>query len=264
MPKAILNNAAIYTIAICCFMLSACKTKKIVTKDIDETNAAYIGNAAYFLGELRKKQVSFDSFAARAKTNLILNGNNQDVTLNIRIKDKEAIWISVTAILGIEAARVLITPDSLKMINRLNSEYISKPFSELHKYTTKQLDFQDLQAILVGNVIAPAMSEDASVRQTDSMFVFSGTLTDLDFAIQTSSDFANQISQITNRNQQQSLVVNYSNFALFKQKKIPQRIKIRSEAPDTRLFANMEYDRIEINSTVQLPFSIPNRYREIH
>lgn len=251
------------TCLICIILLGACKSKKkIVTKEIEKGEAVLAGSSAYFIGELRRKQASFEHFSTRAKTTLILNDDKHDVTLSIRIKDKQAIWISVTAILGLEVARVLITPDSLHIIDRMNSTYIGKPFDELYKFSSTQLSFGDLQSILVGNAISPALDDSITVRQTDSTFIFSGKTPDMNFALQTAMDFSTRINQINNPSQQQSLVINYSDYALFKQKNIPQRIKIKSEAAAIRLFVNMAYDRVEIDNPVQMPFSVPGKYRK--
>lgn len=257
------KTALTYICMTCILLLGACKSKKkIVTKEIGKGEAVLTGSSTYFIGELRRKQVSFESLSARAKTMLILNDNKQDVTLSIRIKDSEAIWISVTAILGIEVARLLITPDSLKMIDRVNSTYIGKPFHELYKFSSSRLSFADLQSILVGNAISPALADSTTVRQTDSTFIFSGKTPEMTFALQTAVDFSTQINQLENPSRHQSLVINYSDYALFKQKNIPQRIKIKSEASAARLFVNMEYDRIEINNPVQMPFNVPDKYRK--
>ena len=54
---------------------------------------------------------------------------------NIRMQKDSVIWISATALLGIEAVRLLITPDSFKMINRLISEeYFTLDYNRTTRY----------------------------------------------------------------------------------------------------------------------------------
>ncbi|WP_051292714.1 DUF4292 domain-containing protein [Olivibacter sitiensis] len=259
-----LNKKALYICLALFVLFGACKTKKkIATKEIDKREAVNVSNKARVIGELRNKQVSFDSFSARAKTNLIINDDKQDVTLNLRIKDKQAIWVSVTAILGLEVARVLITPDSFKVVNRINNEYIEKPFSELYRFSSVPLSFVDLQSLLVGRGISAVLGEDVALRQTDSTYIFSGKTANMDFALQTATDFSSLINQINNTTGRQSLVINYGDYALFKQRNLPQNVKLRSEADNLKLFVHMQYDKIEIDNPIQIPFSIPNRYRKI-
>src|SRR5690606_13157953 len=75
----------------------------------------------------------------RAKTRVEMGKSVHDVTLHVRIERDRAIWLSVTAILGVEAARILITPDSVKILNKLQGEYISKPFAYIYNYTNREL-----------------------------------------------------------------------------------------------------------------------------
>ena len=43
-----------------------------------------------------------------------------DFNAFIRMRKDSVLWVSVNALLGIEAFRVLITPDSVKVINKLD------------------------------------------------------------------------------------------------------------------------------------------------
>jgi hypothetical protein len=81
--------------------------------------------------------------------------------------------------LGIEAFRILITPDSLRMVDRINKEYYEKPFSYLNQLAGTQMDYQTLENILLNNlshlrngVIKPATTEgyDFQVNQGNMRF----------------------------------------------------------------------------------------------
>jgi len=105
------------------------------------------------LNAIKSGQTNFTTFSGKARTKLDINGSSNDVTLNIRIQKGQKIWVSVTAIAGIEVARALITPDSLLVINKLQGLYIRKPFSYVYSFTSKQVDYSSLEAILVGDAI---------------------------------------------------------------------------------------------------------------
>jgi hypothetical protein len=48
-------------------------------------------------------------------------------------KDKY-IWMKVTALFGIEAARVMITPDKIQLLDRLNRKHITANYNSLKTY----------------------------------------------------------------------------------------------------------------------------------
>ncbi|NNC84803.1 MAG: DUF4292 domain-containing protein [Bacteroidia bacterium] len=77
--------------------------------------------------------------------------SSQSVNSSIRLKKDSAIWISVTPLLGIEVARVLITPDSVKYIDRFNKQYSAQNIGALKSYIPIEGDFYTLQNILLGN-----------------------------------------------------------------------------------------------------------------
>ncbi|WP_197053659.1 DUF4292 domain-containing protein [Sphingobacterium sp. T2] len=73
--------------------------------------------------------LDFHTFSGRAKAAVEFGKERQDATLNVRINRSKAIWISVTAsFLNIEAVRVLITPDSIKIMNSFKVNISSNHF----------------------------------------------------------------------------------------------------------------------------------------
>src|SRR5690606_6159710 len=61
------------------------------------------------------------------------------------------IWVSVQLGLGIEAARMKITQDSVYLMNRLHREYLAKDYSFLSKRFNVEMNYEVMQAILLGN-----------------------------------------------------------------------------------------------------------------
>jgi hypothetical protein len=93
---------------------------------------------------IRAKQLTFNTFSGRAKAKLDFNGDGNDVTMNVRIQRDKKIWVSITAILGVEVARALITPDSIIVINKLQGVYTKKPFSYVWQYAGKQVNYKTI------------------------------------------------------------------------------------------------------------------------
>ena len=75
------------------------------------------------------------------------------------------IWVSITALAGIEIARALITPDSIKVRNNFQNVYLKQPFSYIHKFTSKKVSFDWLESILSGNTITDFLNDQAEIDQ---------------------------------------------------------------------------------------------------
>ena len=127
----------LYILAVCCLLfLLSCKAKKplAVRKPMADTTASVKAADPRLLkiNAIKSAQTVFNTFSGKARTKLTINGETNDVTLNIRIMRDKKIWVSITAIAGIEAARAIITPDSIMLINRLQG-FVRKAAVQLYK-----------------------------------------------------------------------------------------------------------------------------------
>lgn len=104
------------------------------------------------LKQLHNNVISFDEIALKLKTKINSSELNQSFTTNIRWKKNEKIWMSMS-IIGIEGARVLITKDSIKIMDKINNRYILKPISFISEKALVNLSFNDIESILLGQLI---------------------------------------------------------------------------------------------------------------
>lgn len=105
------------------------------------------------LAGLKKNQFQFDWLSLKADAMATIDGKSSSFKVNIRIRKDSLIWMSVSSIVGIEAVRAQVTPDSLKFMDKINSEYYIGPTDSLLEKMDIDADFETLQALLVGNSI---------------------------------------------------------------------------------------------------------------
>src|ERR1700735_5496771 len=86
-----------------------CKAHKQVIANKNSDSAPAPSPVLHKLDDIRAAQLNFTTFSGRAKAKMQLNNSSNDVTLNIRISHGQKIWVSITAIAGIEEARAVIT-----------------------------------------------------------------------------------------------------------------------------------------------------------
>ncbi|MGF7041498.1 DUF4292 domain-containing protein [Mucilaginibacter lappiensis] len=258
MKKNILNKLLI----VCCLLtMISCKARKhvIVSRKADST-AKPLDNVSSKLDAIKAKQVSFNTFAGRAKTKLDINGNSNDVTLNIRIQRDKKIWVSITAILGVEAARALITPDSILLINRLQGVYLRKPFSYVYKYASNQVNYKTLESLLIGNAIPELLNEKADVVNADGNTTLSGSLQDLLYKLIVGADLKVTQTNLSNQNEGQSLQVVNNTFIQATNRIMPSEIDIASVVKDKKIQVNLHYTKADYDVQQEYPFSIPASY----
>jgi hypothetical protein len=239
----------------------SCKARKhvIVSRKADST-AKPLDNVSSKLDAIKAKQVNFNTFAGRAKTKLDINGNSNDVTLNIRIQRDKKIWVSITAILGVEAARALITPDSILLINRLQGVYLRKPFSYVYKYASNQVNYKTLESLLIGNAIPELLNEKADVVNADGNTTLSGSLQDLLYKLIVGADLKVTQTNLSNQNEGQSLQVVNNTFIQATNRIMPSEIDIASVVKDKKIQVNLHYTKADYDVQQEYPFSIPASY----
>jgi len=251
--------------AICCLLfVFSCKSRKplVVKRVAADTVSAIkpVNTKAAKLVAIKAKQTSFNTFSGKASTKLDINGNSNNVTLNIRIQRDHKIWVSITAIAGIEVARAQITPDSIFLVNRLQSVYVRKPFSYVNKYAGKQVNYKTLESLLIGNAIPELLTENADFTPGAGNLTLNGSLTDVLYKLILGPDLKVTQTNLSNQAAGQTLQVVNGAFIQATNKIIPSQIDISSAVKDKKIQVNLHYTKADFDQPLEFPFNIPSRY----
>ncbi len=105
-------------------MLVACRsTKRVLQQPVAERELHQRG-ASELLGLLVANSKDHPSYySARADVAVQSANGKRSFRANVRMVRDSAVWLSITPALGIEVARVLLTNDSLKLLDKLHDRY---------------------------------------------------------------------------------------------------------------------------------------------
>jgi hypothetical protein len=243
-------------------ILSACAVKKPKTSNIEVGKAVSSSEKKTLINQLEANQIIYSTFNGKAKTKLEINNKTFNATLNLRIKHQETIWISVTAFMGIEVARVLITPDRIKIMNRLQSEYTDKPFEYIYNFTGKEMGFDEVESLLVGNSLKFTFNPQADFFYTSLGFEVQGNYMDLDFVTQFGKDYTLLQNKFSQNGANQALTSNYDEFQEIMGQTIPRDVQILVKADKLELNAIMNYNNIGLNDELSYPFQVPSSFKQ--
>lgn len=73
----------------------------------------------------------------------------------LRIKRNKVIQMSITPLLGIEVARIEISPDGVLVIDRMNKRYVKASFAEVMALASADLNFHTLQSLFMNELFLP-------------------------------------------------------------------------------------------------------------
>lgn len=149
--KKSLFSKILFSFLVPSLVFSSCRTPQKITlnngKCILEPKTAH-----YLTKQLKENEFKFDRINAKMSVEANIDSSSNSFTVTMRMKKDSVIWLSISK-LGIEGARVLITKDSVKFMNRLKSQFFKGDFSYISKMLNSDLDFELLQSLLVGNSV---------------------------------------------------------------------------------------------------------------
>ena len=121
-----MNNYFVrFAFALCLLVtVSSCKTQKKVVAPVAADIKPMVNKSVQDLQD-KLDSCSFNSALVTAKANvtIVREGNEMNFNISYRSKKDSVIWISVSPLLGIEVARLMITEDSVKILDKINNKY---------------------------------------------------------------------------------------------------------------------------------------------
>ena len=100
--------------------------------------------------KLKEHEFNYSSIKARFDLTITTKKAKNNAKGFLRIKKDSIIWISISG-MGFEVARFSLTPDTIKMLDRLHSTYFINHFKFINKIVDADVDFDMLQAFITGN-----------------------------------------------------------------------------------------------------------------
>ena len=233
------------------FILCSCSTNK-------STSNLRTLSANHILREVEDNKFEFDKF--ETKFNVKVEGiSNIGLKGQLRMQNDSVIWISLSLKMGIELGRVMITEDSVKLINRTEKTYLAESIENFKERLPSEATISFLQDMLVGNEIQfndnekfKASIEDNSYKLTSEKNTFWVT----------PKTFKVNRQQPTANGQQPTVIINYDNFQEINGKLLPTKIILETDS-DFNINIEIDYSEIKVGEKVEFPFNISKKYSRI-
>lgn len=238
-------------------------TAPVVTSPVVPTvedSAVFIREA---LSQLDKGKINFTTFSAKINVDYTASdGKKYDVNASLRMYKDSAIWISITAIFGIEGLRALITPDSVKILNKQDKVYTARSVAYLQEVTQLPLDLHSLQDVLIGNPVfvdthvvsynrTPAAITMVSIGEWFKNFL----------TLSTNYKIENSKLDDVDITHSRTCNLSYANYENSKGVDFSTKRRI-TVAEKSNLDIKLDFKQYEFNETLSFPFSVPKNYKK--
>lgn len=211
------------------------------------------------------EEIDFDFFQTKTKVRYAEGDKQVNGNASIRIKKDSLIWFSVSPSIGIEATRVMITKDTAIVINRMDKEYYIFNFEEISRYFNFKIDFDLIQAILLGNLARP-IDDQSQVAKENNYFMVKQQSGPLD--IQSFVLIENKKIETVLINETETsnfMTLKYGEFKETSEYLFPKicQINLTYKAKKGPIVTsiNLQHNRAEISEKpLKFPFNIPAKY----
>ena len=251
-------------IVLSVFTFSACRTKKVVQlpKQQQIQVSAEEMLKSTIVPSLPKSDFNFQYLSSKAKVKVNRDGKDFNLTFNIRMQKDEQIWISVNAIGGIEVARALINKDSIRLLDRLNKQYIVKDFQFLSEMLNMNIDFYMLQDLMLGNTPKNFDYMNSTLSQSEYSYQFLGIKEFLNYTVVTRIEDLKllSINLKDSRYINKTVAINYGGFKLVDAMNFPFLISSTTSSEKESLSLNLEYVKVEKVDKLEFPFNVPKKF----
>lgn len=215
------------------------------------------------LQAVQANHINFTTFSAKVGIDYKgADGKGHDVNATLRMYKDSAIWLSVNAVLGFEAIRLLITKDSVKLLDKLADTYSARGIGFLQEAAGLPLDLYTLQELIIGN---PVFLDSNIVRYEAAggriALVSLGALFKNGLTLR-EGDKALLHSKLTDtdpfRNRNADLW--YEEYETDKGPLFSQKRQI-TVSDRGRLEIKLEFKNYTLNQPVSFPFSVPKNFK---
>ncbi|MCF0206769.1 MAG: DUF4292 domain-containing protein [Bacteroidales bacterium] len=270
---------SILVLATCCF--ASCKTINV-------------GNYEQKKDIMRSSKIVDDVISSTPKYNFATYKFSAEASLNgaspsnfsgtVRVHRDSTIWVSIRSF-NIEGMRALITPDSVKMVDRLNNKYYDEPISTMLKIIGVDITYDELQGILLNEFFFYPTPNDVSDAKNnynscnDSVFYCVSAVTQ-------KKARGNAVSQGKNETAVQTIkivpgtmkvksvfledvestryaFIKYANYKKFGDDLFPQSMVVEIGSDTFGGVIKFNISDFEVPTELTFPFKIPAKYEKV-
>lgn len=129
-------------------LITGCKNQQLLTRE----KLPYKGKN-FLTEKLEQNQFSYQTLTWKADVDIDQDGKKTGFKINARLIKDTVIWMSISPALGIEVARVMLTPDSVMLTNKMDKTYFVGTYNYLSNKFGVELNFELIQSALSGKPI---------------------------------------------------------------------------------------------------------------
>lgn len=250
-------------------------SRKKEKKTTSKTHAASSGKQVKTLiKELQKQETDYQTLEGKVSATIQTGTNKISSKANLRIIKDEMIMLSVQPLLGIEMFKVIVTPQQITYIDRINQYYFQESIEKLTGDLKSVFNFHVLQALFTNRLF---LLSKETVGQEDAQNFYLL----VDSENQTTLHEKRNLSTVLNYftfDEQQRIVGNYIGDReetiglkwqydqfdkLTSQTNFPFTMNLQADYDKQTIKLYIHFNSISLDKKITVSEEIPKRYKQI-
>jgi hypothetical protein len=221
---------------------------------------AFVKHMIETVAPLWKNRLSYNTFSGKAKVHIVGPDGKFEFVAHFRIRKDSVVWIEADAMGGLYRIRILITQDSISMINYAQKEVTRMPLSQAAKILPAKVDFSALQNLITGEPlregnITMAKSIDGlwAIQVEDSSYIQHITYSKQDSTMHTGE-------LLTRDPFGPRAMSEYSMYDTTSGKRVSTSRMLEIRNGNDIYTLDLNFQKIDFDSPLDFPFNIPKNY----
>ncbi|MBI3519148.1 MAG: DUF4292 domain-containing protein [Bacteroidetes bacterium] len=287
MTKQQHTSFTVFLMSILMLLMLSCKTKKHTQQTVTVPTVDTIGKcrlsfktAKSLSKHIKENELNYSWINTKADVEVNIDGEEHKLDIRVKARRDSAIWISIQAVGLIDIAKLLITRDTVKMVVYVKKQYFKGDFNYINQLLNADLDFDLIQAALIGNS-ADFDDDDSKMKpvidRENCQYLLSTERKRKLRRITSGQDSLKRSLQTMRLNPDNFKIINndfedvstnrsfhahYDKFLASDSVFAPHNVNIEIKA-EKKIDLKINYVRIEINQPQKLTLNIPKNYDPI-
>ena len=207
-----------------------------------------------------KQHAKFNTLQCKLKIELFQNSKAQSNTVTLRMDRGKTIWINAF----LNMIRIKITPDRVQMYNKIDKTYFDGDFSLIKQLLGIDLDFSNLENLLLGDTFFKHNSSSLNQVKDNSGYTLKPYKLDPTLNVLYRINpfyFKMKTQEISHLKEEIHLKVNYDDFQEINQQLIPSKMAITINEKQNNTFIKLNLKSVSLNQSIRFPFKLPKGYK---
>ena len=216
------------------------------------------------IDNLERSEEKISSFRARIKATYTSKKIKQSLSINLRFKDDEFLWMSAN--IFVPVAKLLMTNEKIFFYEKFQKKYYEGDYEFLNYVLGTNFRLQDIQNIFVGNPIDNLKKVKIKRIENPKYYVFINNSSEkyrATYFFDTENFRIREQRILLLDNKNSILSIKYPLYQKTNGKIIPKEIQISSFVNGEFISITLEFIRVDYPNELTIPFKFPEGYSKI-